>query len=252
ATELTHRIESELGIAVPLTSLLESPTIEQLAASICGEAFVRDNEELVGPTPLTNTSSEYPLSFGQQSLWFQHRMAPDSAAYNLASALRLRGPLNAVALERAFASLVQRHAMLRTTFSQNSLAPRQQIHEEMPVCFEFADASSWSEAAVREYLLKEAEGPFDLSAGPLLRVNLLKRADDEHVLLVAVHHIIVDFWSLSVLMKELGVLYEAHRNGMDANLPPLQLQYTDYVRHEMEDLEGPRGKRLLEYWQQQL
>ncbi len=179
-------------------------------------------------------------------------MAPDSAAYNLATALRVSGELDAAALHRAFETLVQRHGALRTTFSSNGGTPVQRVHKHMPLSFEHVDASKWSEPGVNERLVQEANRPFDLGTGPLLRVALLNRSDREHVLLFVVHHIVADFWSLAILMKELGVLYEAERRRMCATLPVLTLQYADHVRQETSKLEGVRGEQLWKYWSEQL
>jgi amino acid adenylation domain-containing protein len=248
ATELAHRIEASFGIAMSLNTLLENPTIAQLARQI--QDLPRSGNTSANNGDIRPT--EYPLALGQQSLWFLHRMQPESAAYNLATALRMHGELDVAALHHTFASLIQRHAALRTTFSQNGGAPMQRVHKNFPVCFEYVDATSWTEAFVEERLAQAAHQPFNLSEGPLLRVILLQRSDREHVMLVVVHHIVADFWSLAVLMKELGVLYEAERRGAGATLSPLQLQYTDHVRQETTRLEGPRGEQLWEYWRKQL
>ncbi|HET7114021.1 MAG TPA: amino acid adenylation domain-containing protein, partial [Pyrinomonadaceae bacterium] len=200
----------------------------------------------------TELPKEYPLSYGQQSLWFLHRMAPDSAAYNLVTAIRMLGALDVAALHRAFVGLVQRHATLRTTFSETGDAPVQQVHESAPAFFDYVDASAWSDVFVEERLTDLAHQPFNLRTGPLLRVTLLQRSDREHVLLFAVHHIAVDFWSLALLMKELGVLYEAECQGVTANLPLLRVQYSDHVRDEVATLVAARGKQLWQYWQMQL
>ncbi len=246
ATELTHRIESVFGVGVPLTALLENPSIAQLTNTI--EKCVQKPAALAP----AEESEEHPLSFGQKSLWFLHRLQPESAAYNLSTAFRMYGELDVAALQRAFEGLVQRHAALRTTFSQNGGEPVQKVNKHLPVCFEQVDASSWTEEVAGEWLAQDAHRPFDLSTGPLLRVSLLRRSDREHVLLFVVHHIVSDFWSLAVLMKELGVLYEAELRQTGAKLSPLSLQYIDYVRQETAMLQGPRGEQLWNYWRAQL
>jgi amino acid adenylation domain-containing protein len=247
ATELTHRIETRFGVTAPLTALLENPTIAQLAAFIENTATIQ-----MRVSDSSETRNEYPLSYGQQSLWFLHRLAPDSAAYNLATAIRMRGLLDVAALDRAFTALVQRHATLRTTFSEDGDAVVQRVHESAPSFLEYVDASFWSDTIVEERVTELAHQPFDLVAGPVLRVVVLKRSDREHVLLFVVHHIGVDFWSLALLMKELGTLYEADCRGVTAGLQSLPLQYSDHVRGEAVELGGARGEQLWAYWRTQL
>ena len=247
ATELTHRIETSFGVVVPLTTLLDNPTIASIAEIIEKRGTLPSLAATSG-----ESASEYPLSFGQQSLWFLHRIAPDSGAYNLATALRLSGELDAAALHRAFEALVQRHGVLRSTFSQDGDAPVQRVRRDLPLSFEHLEASSWNEATVDEHLTLQAQRPFNLSDGPPLRVTLLHRSDREHLLLLVVHHIVADFWSLTILMKELGVIYDAERQCRRASLPALTMQYADHVREERAKLDGTRGEELWNYWSEQL
>src|SRR6185369_4893274 len=192
------------------------------------------------------------LSYGQQSLWFLHEIAQESAAYNIAFPVLIKTPVDLAALHRAFQALVDRHASLRTTFSVSGGEPLQRIHSHMEVSFAAEDASQWSQELLGEHLVEEAYRPFDLQSGPLLRVRVFSRSAAEHVLLVAVHHIISDLWSLARLLPELGILYSAEKRGLAAALPPCRLQYSDYVRWEAEMLDGQEGERLLSYWRRQL
>ncbi|HVG17980.1 MAG TPA: amino acid adenylation domain-containing protein, partial [Blastocatellia bacterium] len=195
---------------------------------------------------------EAPLSFGQQSLWFLHQIAPESAAYNIAFPVLIKAALDLSALRRAFQALVDRHASLRTTFTVSQGGPSQRVHKHMEVSFEAEDASPWSNELLNERLAGEAYRPFDLESGPLLRARVFSRSAREHVLLVAVHHIVTDLWSLAVMLPELGVLYSAEKNGVAASLPPCAIQYSDYVRWESQMLAGREGERLLSYWRKQL
>ena len=194
----------------------------------------------------------YPLSYNQQGIWFLYQLAPDSAVYNVNFAARISSGVNVPALRRALQSLVDRHPSLRTTFPAHSGKPVQQVHEHLKVCFEEVDGSAWSGDELNARLLDEAYRPFDLERGPLLRVSLIVRAPREHILLLVVHHIAIDFWSLAILLDELGVLYPAECAGVKAQLPPLDLQYSDYVRWQAEMLAGPDGERLWAYWREQL
>jgi len=194
----------------------------------------------------------YPLSFNQQGIWFLYQLAPESAVYNVNFAARIASDLNAPALRRALQTLVDRHPSLRTTFSARSGKPVQQVHDHLKVHFEEVDGSTFSEEELKAWLLDEAYRPFDLERGPLLRVSLIMRAAQEHILLLVVHHIVIDFWSLAILLNELGVLYPAESAGVKAPLPPLTFHYTDYVRWQVEMLASAEGERLWRYWQKQL
>ncbi len=199
-----------------------------------------------------DSKSLYPLSYNQQGIWFLYQLAPDSAVYNVNFAARISSGVNVAALRRALQRLVDRHPSLRTTFPAHSGKPAQQVHEHLKVSLEEVDGSAWSGDELNARLLEEAYRPFDLERGPLLRVSLIMRSAREHILLLVVHHIAIDFWSLAILLDELGVLYPAESAGVTAHLPPLDLQYTDYVRWQAEMLAGPDGERLWAYWREQL
>jgi len=194
----------------------------------------------------------YPLSYNQQGIWFLYQLAPESTVYNVNFAARISSDVNVPALRRALQRLIDRHPSLRTTFPAHSGQPVQRVHEHLKVSFEEVDGSTWNGDELKARLLDEAYRPFDLERGPLLRVSLITRSAREHILLLVVHHIVIDFWSLAILLDELGVLYPAERYGMKAALPPLDLQYTDYVRWQAEMLAGPDGERLWAYWREQL
>ena len=198
----------------------------------------------------------FPLSHGQQALWFLQQLAPESVAYNIASALRIKTKPEGAALRSAFQSLVERHATLRTTFSAVQGRAMQHVHEGAKASFEIVDATRWDDATLAERLRDEAHLPFDLEHGPLLRALLFRRADDEQILLVVAHHIVIDFWSLAILMRELGELYRIAANGammtLAATLAPQPSNYFDYVRYEQHLLSGAAGERLAGFWQKQL
>jgi hypothetical protein len=193
-----------------------------------------------------------PLSYNQQGIWFLYQLAPESMVYNVNFAARIRSDVDIPALRRAFQALVDRHPALRTTFSVRSGKPAQQVHPKLGVHFVETDASAWDGELLKTRLLEEAYRPFDLERGPVLRVNLFTCSAKEQVLLLAVHHIVIDFWSLALLLTELGALYAAEKAGVQALLPALGSQYTDYVRWQAEMLAGPEGERLWAYWRRQL
>jgi len=201
---------------------------------------------------MRGAESFYPLSYNQQGIWFLSQLAPESMVYNVSFAARITSDLNVPALRRSFQALVDRHPCLRTTFSVSSGKPLQRIHQGAKVHFAELDASAWSRDEVESRLTDEAHRPFDLERGPLLRVSVFKRSAQEHYLLLVVHHIVIDFWSLAILLNELGTLYPAEVSVRRAMLPPLDLQYGDYVRWQSEMLAGAEGERLWAYWQKQL
>ncbi|HEX7313092.1 MAG TPA: amino acid adenylation domain-containing protein, partial [Pyrinomonadaceae bacterium] len=252
AIELVHGIETQHGVVLPMTSFLQSFSVAELSAQI--------TERLASPadgargrlTRPEQEAAEYPLSPGQQALWFLHQLAPESPAYNISAAVRVEAELDVPALRRAFEKIVERHPSLRATFNASQGGPAQAISDGTPFHFGEEDAEGWDEARLDERLLGEANRPFDLEHGPLLRVWLFRRSAGEHVLLLAVHHIVADFWSLALLMHELGELYAAERAGSQAVLPAPSLRYTDYARWQAETMAGPEGERLWAYWQKQL
>lgn len=198
------------------------------------------------------SASSHPLSYNQQGIWFLYQLAPESAVYNVNFAARINAELDVPAMRRAFQTLVDRHASLRTIFPVQSGKPIQRVHKARKVYFREIDSSSWRPEELKARLLDEAYSPFDLEHGPLLRVTLFTQSPREHILLLVVHHIVIDFWSLAILLDEIGALYPAESAGLKAHLPPLGLQYTDYVRWQAKMLEGSEGERLWTYWQRQL
>src|SRR5215467_7586037 len=158
-----------------------------------------------------------PLSFAQQRLWFLDQYEPDNILYNIPSAIRLNGALDITALEQSLNEIVQRHEALRTTFSIVDDRPVQVINEPRDfrlTVIELRESSpEKKEASVARFAAEEARSPFNLAEGPLLRIKLLRLAEDDHVLLITMHHIISDGWSIKVLISEIGELYEAYANG---------------------------------------
>jgi natural product biosynthesis luciferase-like monooxygenase protein len=251
AIEVQHSIEADLALILPIASLLEGASIARLAAQI-EAAQAQPPAPAPAAPPILDRAAAYPLSYGQRALWFLHQLAPEGAAYNIASAVRIRAALDLPALRRAFQALVDRHAALRTSFPTAHGEPLQQVQPHSAVAFVVEDAAQWERAFLDERMAEEAQRPFDLMRGPLLRVYVFVRSPQEHILLLTVHHIIADFWSLAVLAHELGLLYRAEASGTPAALPPLPLQYVDYINTQTALLAGPAGQRLWDYWRQQL
>ena len=253
AVELAHHVETRTGLSLPPAGLLQGDSLAHLAIQLYGETgSTAYPAKLLSRSAEEAKEEEYPLSFNQQSLWFLHELAPQSPVYHIARAARIVGPLNVAALRRAYQSLVDRHPSLRTTFIARSGKPFQRIASKTEICFQEQDASAWSETRLSERLIEEAEQPFDLEEGPLLRLSIFRRTKQEHILLLTVHHLIADFWSLAMLLRETTALYRMETEGVEANLPPLTWQYADHVQWQEQALSGPQGERVRSYWQTKL
>jgi hypothetical protein len=196
------------------------------------------------------------MSFAQQRLWFLDQVHPGSALYNIPVAVRLRGRLDVDALRHTLDEIVRRHEALRTTFEVVGGQPVQVINPAAAVGLRVTELGALPEAAreaeVRRHVQAEARRGFDLARGPLLRAGLLRLADEEHVLLLVIHHIVWDGWSLNVFVKEVAALYESFRRGARPALPELTIQYADFAVWQRERLGGGALEKELGYWRRQL
>jgi amino acid adenylation domain-containing protein len=195
------------------------------------------------------SASVHRLSYGQRSLWFLHQLAPGSPAYTITYAGRISGDVDVSALERAAQALVDRHAILRTTYAVRDGHPLQLVHPQWPVCIARHDLGP-DDVELDEWLRRESNRPFDLQTGSVLRLTLLRRAPDEHVLVLAVHHIAVDFWSIDIILDELRLLYAAEHGSEPP--PPCPQRYVDYAEQQVRMVEGAEGERQWQYWSRQL
>ncbi|MEZ0364410.1 amino acid adenylation domain-containing protein [Mycobacterium sp. pUA109] len=193
------------------------------------------------------SASVHPLSYGQRAQWFLYQLAPGSPAYTITYAGAIGGDLDVPALDRAAQALVDRHAILRTTYGVRDGQPVQRVQPRWPVRLARHDVDADD---VGDWIRRETNRPFNLETGPVFRLTLLRRAPRDHVLVLAVHHIAVDFWSIDVLLDELGKLYAAE-HGAPAP-PPCPDSYVDYVDRQQQLLSGPDGERLWRYWRDQL
>ncbi|GET36206.1 condensation domain-containing protein [Microseira wollei] len=203
------------------------------------------------------TQAKYaPLSLAQERLWFHEQSVPGSSIYNIPVAYTLTGRLNLTALEQSLREIVQRHEVLRTTFSIVNGQPIQLISPEVEVTLPLVDLQKLPpqqrQAQAQQLAQEEAQQPFDLISGPLCRFKLLRKEEGEHLLLVTVHHIISDRWSLVIFMQELATLYEAFLSQKSSPLADLPKQYADFAISQREWIEGKKWESQLAYWQQQL
>ncbi|WKZ11826.1 MAG: amino acid adenylation domain-containing protein [Gammaproteobacteria bacterium] len=243
ATRLIARIRDALEVEVALRELFERPTVAGLAGALGGARLRGSAVERRG-----GHDEELPLSYPQQRLWFLERLQPGGAAYHLHAAYRLRGELRVEALQRALAAVLARHEALRTVFVERAGEPRQRVLAQLAVAVGVESALGWSEAALGQRLLEWVQQPFDLERGPLLRVQVFECGGAERVLLVVMHHIISDGWSLSVLLRELSAGYAAALAGREPGWAALPVQYGDYAEWQRRELSGARLGEELAWW----
>jgi amino acid adenylation domain-containing protein len=206
--------------------------------------------------PQSRETNKFPLSFAQQRLWFLDQLEPNSAVYNIPDMQQFSGPLNLAALERSMSELIRRHESLRTTFQSIDGEPVQVIAEAQPRKIEVIDLSHLPqgerEAEAQRMARDEGEVPFDLSRGPLFRFRLVKLEEEEHLLLLTMHHIIADGWSLGVLGRELSALYQAFSMDQSSPLEELTIQYADFAVWQRQWLQGETLEKQLAYWREKL
>ncbi|MBD2043497.1 non-ribosomal peptide synthetase [Microcoleus sp. FACHB-672] len=223
--------------------------------SFLRQANININATSISPVSRADDKN-FPLSFAQQRLWFLDQLVPGSAFYNVPTAFRLTGTLNLTALEQTFNEIVRRHEALRTTFQLVDGQPVQKISPSLilsiPVINLREVPAQKRETEARRVATEEAHCPFDLTNGPLLRVKLLQFGETEHVLLLNLHHIVSDGWSIGVLIREVGALYAAFVTGKPSPLPALPIQYADFALWQREWLPGKVLETQLAYWQKQL
>ncbi|HEU4562037.1 MAG TPA: amino acid adenylation domain-containing protein, partial [Longimicrobium sp.] len=254
ATQVVSRVREVFDVELPLRAIFEAPTLAELAARL--EEIRRAGVPVLPPVVPVERRGALPLSFAQERLWFLDRLEPGSATYNMPQARRLGGALDETALQRSLSEIVRRHQALRTTFTEVDGSPVQVITPFDGFALPVKDLSDLSEgdreAAVRRRASEEAARPFDLSAGPLFRAALLRLNAEDHVLLLSMHHIVSDGWSMGVLFRELSALYAAYREGGESPLPELPVQYADYAVWQREELAGEMLDRQLAYWKERL
>ncbi len=241
-TQVVSRVRRRLDLQVPLRTLFEHSTLRAYAQAVAQLAPAAQ-----GGIVRCARDASPQLSFAQERQWFIWRLDPHSAAYNIPVALRLKGPLRRDALQGALDLLVQRHETLRTTFVEHDGAPRQVIHPTLPIAIEERRPPVAGED-LKGLVETEAHRPFDLQRGPLLRVLLLPLATDECVLVLTLHHIIADGWSMQVLVDELIRVYAALRHDQPPALAELPIQYADFAAWQRQWMDGGERERQLGYW----
>ncbi|MFN8382938.1 MAG: amino acid adenylation domain-containing protein [Anaerolineales bacterium] len=253
AIELKNSLESKIGVNLSIASLLQGPTISSLAREMLGELDSPEDANEAQLVIAQEPSGESPLSYGQQALWFLHQLLPEDNSFNVAGAVRILGDLDVAALENALKQVADRHEALRSTFHVLEGEPVQRVHAAASVKLQIVYASGIGLEELRGRLAAEAHRAFDLENEPALRVLLFETKEkSENILLLSMDHIITDFWSMTIFVRELLAVYEANKSGARIELPKLQARYADYVRWQAAMLESPRGEKLWEYWQNEL
>jgi len=252
ATRVVSQLRQVLDVELPLRSLFEVPTVAGLAQVV---AATQANSSLA-PIERVSRQAELPLSFAQQRLWFLDQLQPGDPAYHLSAAVRLQGAIDLAALEQSFNEIVKRHEALRTSFVTVDDRPVQAIAPTLALDLPIIDLSEIPSAQradlIQQLATETTLQPFDLAQCPLLRVTCLRLDREEHIVLLTMHHIIADAWSMGVLVREIAALYAASCTGKPASLPPLEIQYADFAVWQRQRLQGEILQTQLNYWKQQL
>jgi amino acid adenylation domain-containing protein len=255
AAQVVARLVKLLKLELPLRRFFEIATVSALAAKLQKMLDVDEVLDARSIVPVSRMGS-LPLSFAQQRLWFLDCLLPDKGTYNIPTLWRLSGVLDVEALRRSIQTLVERHETLRTCFVVRGDEPVQVIGSPHSVPLPMTDLSAMTqaerEARARHIIDVEVQQPFDLGAGPLLRAQLLRLAAEEHLLLLNVHHIAADGWSMGVLWRELSAAYDAYVKGQEPELPALPIQYADYAIWQRQWLQGEVLEGQLAYWKDKL
>ncbi|RYZ33397.1 MAG: non-ribosomal peptide synthetase, partial [Myxococcaceae bacterium] len=254
ATQLVSRVRGAFRVELALRELFEAPSVERLALRLQSLLATQQGHALVPALARAPRDQALPLSFAQQRLWFLDQLEPGSTAYNIPGALRLTGALDVACLQHAFTELVRRHEALRTCFREADGQPTQVISPPAPFALPVTDLSAHEDGEVEARRLAEQDAcePFDLAQGPMLRASLLRMGAHAHVLLINMHHVVSDGWSMGVLVREVAALYEAFSSGRPSPLSELLVQYADYAVWQRAWLQGPVLETQILWWKQHL
>jgi len=243
SVQVASRLRAALHVDIPLSALFASSSLADFARLVSGAAPSR-----LPSVTKAERRERLPLSFAQRRLWFVAQMEGGNAAYNIPYELRLSGRLDREALRRALDRIVARHEALRTTFSRLDGEPVQHIESAEERRFQLVEMEASTPEEIARLAQEEEATPFDLERGPLVRGRLLREADDLHTLLITMHHIVSDGWSMGVFSEELSALYSAYAKGESDPLHPLAVQYADYAIWQATHVSGPLLEAQAAYW----
>jgi len=253
--QMIARLQEIHGVAVPLETLFDHPTLAAFAAHVaaCSPA---DPDFSVEPIQPVSREGTLPLSFAQERFWFFDQLSPGSSINNIPVALRLTGALDVEALGRSLDDIVQRHEILRASFVSIDGRPVHRLSPRLTVAPKVEDLRARPEPdrekQIDRLVREEACAPFDLAVGPLIRCRLFRLGERDHVLSMTLHHIVADGWSMNVLKRELAVSYEAFKDGRPSPLPALPIQYVDLAASQRQETGGEEDRRRFEYWRDRL
>jgi amino acid adenylation domain-containing protein len=255
ATQMIARVRDAFQVELPMRCLFEMPTVAGLAENVRRGSRSESSLKLPPIQPVAR-NRELPLSFAQERIWFLSQLAPDSTAYHVPRAVRMKGRLSVSAVHWAFTELIRRHEVLRTTFPTGDGRPRQVIHPPQPITIPVVDLrllpETEREAEVQRLIIGEGQQPFDLAKGPLLRLKLLRLDEEEHVLILVEHHLVHDGWAQGVLIRDFSKLYAASAAGKPSPLPELPIQFADFAYWQRQWLQGDVLEAELSFWRRQL
>ncbi len=249
ATRLVSQIKEEFGIDLPLRVFFDNPTIDGIAHRLEAGTDIDSAVHIAPIEPIADRTQPLPLSFAQERLWILEQFAPGSAAYNIPAALRLRGDLNTTALEQALKDIVFRHEALRTRINNDENGDGiQLIDDGKQFALHRASLDDTSETAIIAAVTKEANTPFDLQNDMLFRATVIALSEQDHLLLITMHHIISDGWSIDILQRELITLYQAAIDQQTVELPPLAIQYADFAAWQRQWQDDNTLQKHLDFW----
>jgi amino acid adenylation domain-containing protein len=256
ATQLISRLRQSFKVQIPLQAVFATPNVAQLDQAI---AQLRTQGQKLNLSPIERIAPDtekIPLSFAQERLWFLDQLEPNSATYNIPAAVRIEGKLQPTTLQRSISEIIRRHRVLRTNFVKQDGEAIQVIHPasdwQMTTIELQAVPANQQETEIQSLATTEAAKPFDLATDSLIRGTLLVLSDRDHVLLLTMHHIVSDGWSIEVFIKEISTLYSAFVKGEPSPLSELPIQYADFAVWQRQWLQGEELQEQLDYWQKQL
>ena len=255
ATQAVSRIREAFKIDFPIKEFFEVESLAELADKIDNMKLMNvgmSNEEIIP----VDRSGDLPLSFSQQRLWFLDQFAPEVNSYNIPSVLEFNGELNIEALEYAINQLINRHEILRTSFFNENGKPKLKVEQKLKIQIKITDlidiASSEASNKVNDIIKVQLQTSYDLTKLPLFQVSILKIKNDRFIVLIVMHHIISDGWSMGILVKEVSELYKSYLKKKEALLPKLSIQYLDYAAWQRKWLSGDKLNKEIEFWKNEL
>lgn len=256
ATQLVSRLRQSFKVEIPLKAVFAAPSVAQLDQTIAQLRIQGQSLNLPPIKRIAPNTEKIPLSFAQERLWFLDQLEPNSATYNIPAAVRIEGKLQPTTLQKSISEIIRRHEVLRTNFVKQDGQAIQIIHPASDWQITTIDLQALSvnqrETEIRRLATAESAKPFNLATDSLIRGTLLVLSDSEHVLLLTMHHIISDGWSMGVFIQEIATLYSAFAEGKPSPLPELPIQYADFALWQRQWLQGEELQKQMNYWQKQL